>query len=482
MDKRIVAALCAVSLLSGCGGDGGGGGTGTFANPSPTPSPTATPTPTGSTCTLAARQQWVLDQMREWYLFPDALQTNVNPTAYSNLEDYLDALTAVARAQRKDRYFTYVTSIQEENAYYSSGASAGFGFRLSYDAVNRRIFVTEAFEGAPALTAGIDRGAEILAIGTSGATMRTVADLYASGGGDAINTAFGPSTPGLTRTLRISDASGTRDVVVTKADYSLTPVSSRYGVKVITENGQRYGYVNLRTFIGTADPALRQAFDTLRTAGVTQVIVDLRYNGGGALSIAQLFGQLLGANRSTSDVFGRLVFRPEKSSENSTYYFGAQSQSIAATRIAFIGTEGTASASELVMNAMVPYLSGNVALIGTNTYGKPVGQIALDQSACDDRLRVIAFSVRNSVNTGDYYDGIASKMPATCTASDDLAYPMGDPREGSTRKALDFLEGKSCAPITLDARAQSVGSGDGRRELLTATRPSPAQRDVPGLF
>ena len=147
-------------------------------------------------------------------------------------------------------------------------------------------------------------------------------------------------------------------------------------MRVIDDGGRKVGYVNLRTFINPADPALRSAFATFRAQGITNIIVDLRYNGGGLLSIAELMGNLLGGGRSTSDIFSRTTFRPEKSAENDIANFAPQAQSVTPARIAFIGTGGTASASELVINAFLPYLHANMALIGTNTYGKPVGQIA----------------------------------------------------------------------------------------------------------
>lgn len=483
-NRRSIASLALVAMLSACGADSGSLG----GAPQPTPTPSPTPTSTAG-CSLRERQNWVAAQMKEWYLFYDTLPANLDPTPYSSVDTYLDALTATARAQNKDRYFTYLTSIKAEDAYYNAGSSAGFGIRLGIDSSSNRLFVIESFEGAPALNANIDRGAEIVAIGTTASNEQTVSTIIASQGSAGLTNALGPDTAGTTRVLKISDASGTRDVTLTKTDFALLPVSSRYGAKVIDDGGTKVGYVNLRTFINPADAPLRSAFDMFRQQGITKVIVDFRYNGGGLISIAELMGDLMGANRSTSDVFDYVTFRPEKASNNSTRMFSPQSQSIAPMKVAFIGTHGTASASELVMAAAIPYLHANAGLIGTNTYGKPVGQIALDNTACDDRLRVIAFALQNANRQGAYYNGLAGTMEASCQANDDIGYQLGDPREASTKTALDYLAGRSCSAIPAASAALQSGqtaavrfSQPVAREILTPDRPNTQQREVPGLF
>lgn len=480
MRRSVGAVMGMAAMLSACGGGGGGGSTLTSNNGSTAATPTGT---AASGCTLRDRQDWVAAQLREWYLFPETLPASLDPAPYPTVETYLEALTATARGQRRDRFFTYLTSIKGEDAYYDSGSSAGFGVRLSTDAVARRVFVAEAFEGTSALAVGIDRGTEIVAIGTTAANLRNVSDIIATEGTAGVTNALGPNTAGTTRLLRVTTAGATRDVSVAKTDYALAPVSSRYGAKIITDGGRQYGYVNLRTFISTADPALRAAFAQFRTAGVTDIVVDLRYNGGGLVSIAELMGDLLGRDRAATEVFSYTTFRPEKSSNNATKFFAPQPQSVAPTRIAFIGTGGTASASELVVNAFTPYLHKNAALIGTNTYGKPVGQIALDKAACDDRLRVIAFATQNAARQGNYFDGLATTVEASCQAADDITHPLGDPLEASTRSAIDFLAGRSCSAITSDLGASSARTtGAGKRELLTPERPDTAQRETPGLF
>lgn len=485
--RKSGSILALAALLSSCGG-GGGGSSNTVGLPSGGGGSTPTPTPGGTTCSLQNRQNWAFDQLNEWYLFPETLPASLSPAPYASVQSYIDALTATARGQGRDRYFTYITSIAEEDAFFASGATAGFGIRLSYDSPSSRVFVLDAYEGAPALAAGLDRGTELLAIGTSTSNLQTVTALFAQGGAAAVSNALGPSTAGTSRVLRFRNAAGAETTTtVSKADYDIQPVSPRYGVQIIDNGGTMTGYVNLRTFIDSAEPQLRDAFLQFRNAGVTELVIDLRYNGGGLVRTAQLFTDLLGRDRFTNQVQGVTRFRTSKSANNETRNFRAQAQSIAPTRIAFITTGGSASASELVINAMIPYHDANMALVGSNTYGKPVGQIGLDRSACDDRIRIIAFATENADGNANYFSGLASSLANSCQAADDITLPLGDPGEASMARALGFLSGAACTPISSAAAGNIAGQREAvsltlPRELLMPAQPTPAQRELPGSF
>ena len=130
---------------------------------------------------------------------------------------------------------------------------------------------------------------------------------------------------------------------------------------------------------------------------------------------------------------------------------------------------------------MIPYLDpANLALIGDDTFGKPVGQFGFDLSQCDLRIRAVTFQTTNANDEGEYFTGLASVMPNTCRAGDDIFTPLGDPSEASISVALDFLAGRSCTAISGigGQTAQSVGG----RELLQPARPNAAQFEIPGLF
>ena len=487
--RRSGSILALAALLSACGGGGGSGGNNVISLPpgggGATPAPT--PTPGNATCSLQNRQNWAFDQINEGYLFPETLPASLSPAPYGTVKDYIDALTATARGQGRDRFFTFITSIAEEDAFLNSGATAGFGIRLSYDSGAARVFVLDAYEGAPALAAGIDRGTELLAIGTSTTDLQTVSALFAQGGAGAVSSALGPSTAGTSRVLRFRDAAGMETTTtISKANFAIQPISPRYGVQILDNGGTKTGYVNLRTFIDSAEPQLRDAFLQFRNAGVTELVIDLRYNGGGLVRTAELFADLLGRNRFASEVQSVTRFRPSKASFNETRTFEPQSQSVAPTRIAFITTGGSASASELVINAMIPYLDSNMALIGSNTFGKPVGQVGLDRAACDDRIRIVAFATENAAGNANYYNGLAASLANSCQAADDVTLPLGNPGEASTARALGFLSGAACTPISSVAGGAVVAGQrtplPRPRELLMPDQPTPAQRELPGSF
>lgn len=489
--RTALGFVLAISLAA-CGGDGttspapitGGG---------PTPAPIPTPTPTPTACSLRAQQDFADRVLDEWYLFPNLLAA-ANPASFANLQDYLDARVAPARAQNRDRAFTFATSIAEENALINSGSSAGFGIRLAFDTAARRVFVADAFEGANGLAAGLDRGSEITAIGTTSADLQTVSSLMASGGPQAVVNALGPSTAGTARVLRFVQPGGaTIESRITKTDFSLDPISDRFGTVILNDGGRQVGYLNLRTFIvANAGDQLREAYGQFAAQGVTDLIIDLRYNGGGLVEVANIMGDLMGAGR-TGQVWSRTILRPSKADQNETRRFRNEANAISPTRIAFIATGATASASELVANSMVPLLNDNIALIGANSFGKPVGQFGFDLTACDLRVRAVTFQTVNADDEGEYFSGLASVMPNTCRAGDDITRPLGDPQEASIATALDFVAGRSCAaPIAGGQSAIASGINQAQRtragldlpyrQMLQPERPNPAQFEIPGLF
>jgi hypothetical protein len=121
------------------------------------------------------------------------------------------------------------------------------------------------------------------------------------------------------------------------------------------------------------------------------------------------------------------------------------------------------------------------AIVGSDTFGKPVGQLAFNlSSSCEDRLRLVSFKTVNADGAGDYYDGLASSMQFACAASDTLGAPMGDPADGLTQAALQWINTGACASVMtslVDGRAKTRA---GSRYPLSQ-QPTAAERWVPGI-
>ncbi len=423
-------------------------------------------------CSPSLEKQAVWADAQDWYLYQDLLPATVDPALYATPSDLLDAVTAEARAQGKDRYWSFITTQQATQQYYGDGQSVGFGIGLLVRGT--QLFVSQVIPGAAAADAGFARGDEILAIGPDEAHLEPVGAHLSDG---TLGALFPPPVAGEARAFQVKTLAGDTAVrTLTTRVYDLVPVPSHW-----TSNG--IGYVGLRTFIGTAEAPLRAAFETFRSATtpVTGVVVDLRYNGGGLVSIAEVLANLLGGGLARRKMYDLQLNAGHATQETSTL-FAAQAEAIAGLKVAFITTGASASASELVVNVLDPYLPA--ALVGSRTYGKPVGQYTLDLAPCDDVLFLIAFKLVNSAGHGDYYDGLPDDSPSfqapLCAAVDDLTHAQDSVLEASTAAALYWLANGTCptappAPAALLARSAAVA-------YPAAATPTLAQRDIPGLF
>jgi carboxyl-terminal processing protease len=431
----------------------------------------------GPDCSVAAEKQLVFDSARQFYLFLELLPSSVNPAQFATADELLDAMTATARAQQKDRFFSFLTSVSGEQQFFAAGESVGFGFSLKTTADNTQVFVSQVFDGSAADEAMFVRGDEILAIGTSAQTLIDVPTLLAQPNG--LNDALGPSQAGVARAFRVRLQDGSEQVrVPAKRTFSLDPVPL---ARTIDRTGlPPVGYVNLRTFISPAENLLRDAFAQFRQAGVQDVIVDLRYNGGGLVATAEVLGSLLAQQAAAANsLMHRTQFNANRASIPAS--FRSEPQALEPVTIAFLTTRASASASELVINSLSPY--ANIVIVGERSFGKPVGQEAFDLPGCDTRLRLVTFKSVNSLGFGDYFTGLHPDSGFTddfCDAADDLSNPQGDPVEEMTAVALSWIGSGACPVVT-----PKIGAEAGPRKFAEPSlprRPTAAQVFMPGVF
>jgi C-terminal processing protease CtpA/Prc len=360
-----------------------------------------------------------------WYReLPD-----LNPALFDSPEAYLEA----ARYRPLDTTFSYIGSRVAEQAFYSDSQFIGYGFGTKLVAGDE-LRVTQVFPESPAQEAGLLRGHRILEIGG-----RTIADLLAAGAFDA---AFGPASIGHPTEVLFRDSAG-RETRVTMVKRLVTiPTVSL--TRVYDVAGRRVGYVFFRNFVQPSFAALDAAFAELSATGVDDLVLDLRYNGGGLVSVAQHLGGLVGGARTTGQVFTRYVHNDKNSFRDATVLFEDAPGGLGLERLIVITTKASASASELVINALRPF--ARVVIVGESTYGKPVGQYGLN--FCEKVLYPVSFSTRNARDEGDYFGG----FPPDCPATDDIGHAFGDPAEASLAEALHFVRTGSCS-----AEARAAG-------------------------
>ena len=438
---RFLKAACLGSLfalLAACGGGGGSAG-----GPAPDE---GLPAPAVDDCGETAQKQFVLATAREWYRWADELAP-VAAENYATAKEFLAALTAPLARDSRDRGFSYLTTVAEDEARSATGAYAGFGFRFAR-AGDGRYRVSDVYENGPAFTGGFLRGAELLAV-DRGEGFTTLVDYAARGVG--LGDIFGPPRAGVERGFRLRIKGEIREIRIAKTALDVPPIAG--APRLLERPGLApVGYFHMRQFTRAAEPELYTLFGEFRKAGVTDFVIDLRYNNGGNLGVTNRLLDLLNGAMATGRPAYLMRHNPRKAERNYRYGFGRLEQSVSPNRIAFITSRATASASELVINSLAPYVE--IVLVGGDTLGKAVGQYAFDQQGCRNRLRLITFDLVNGEGLGEYFRGLVNTGRFTlCAVEDRYRGAFGDPGEALLAGALDWLNTGSCRATA------SAGSG-----------------------
>ncbi len=412
---RKLSVLFTAAALTACGGGGDGG---------------LVPPAASDPCSLAGQKQFVLDNMQFWYLWNDRLPATVDLDGFATPDAVVEFLSSFSPpdsgGQPVDR-FSFINTVEADQQFFGEGRFEGFGFSSRFEAADD-LRLARVFESSPAFAAGLRRGQRILALDG-----RTIAQIEAAEGVGAVL----DNNATLTFRMQRQDASQF-DAIITKDIVTIDAVPQW---RVIDgAGGTKIGYVELATFISTAAPQLDAAFAEFLSQGVTELIVDLRYNGGGLVSIAELLADYIDGAGANGLVFSKTLFNADRAADNnSEELFESIANALDVNNVVFIATRGTASASELVANGLVT--DAAVTIVGDSTFGKPVGQIGLE--FCEKLLRPTAFQTVNSLDFGDFFNG----LPVDCPAADDLSVAVGADADPNLVAALAFLNTGAC-PVT----------------------------------
>lgn len=368
-----------------------------------------------------------------FYLWQDQLPGSFPTHNYRTADELLNALKGYAKnpkGQPIDRY-SFLDREGTINQEIQQGYTGSFGFDIRYY-TEEALYVKLVDEGSPAYQAGLRRGWQLTEVNGRRDLSLAAMEL------DDFEYLFRALFDAPTIQLKAKNPAGQeQSFTLQKAIYNIRPVLAH---RIFDVGGQKVGYFAFNMFV--TNQLIRAQLDDIMNqfsaAGVKKLIIDLRYNGGGDVATAnyisnmvapasannKLMNQYVINNILWSEGWGHFIFYPS--------YFN-KTNTLDPDRIYFLVTNGTASASELLINNLTPYM--DIKLVGDgNTYGKPVGYFGWDIMGVD--LYAVSFQTLNANDFGDFFEG----MPVDQFARDGLTRDFGDPLEEMTAQALYHVQ------------------------------------------
>ncbi|MEO9054776.1 MAG: S41 family peptidase [Steroidobacteraceae bacterium] len=413
-----------------------------------------------------------LNWLRSWnndlYLWFGEV-TDQNPANFATDSAYFKVLVTTQTTpsgKPKDRFhFTYASSTWEQLS--ESGVQAGYGanFVLVAATPPRDVVVAYTEPGSAASTppASLARGAKLLSI--DGVDLVNATDQASI---DILNAGLSPQTVGESHTFSVLDAGASvpRTITMVSANVTSTPVQSVH--TITAPNGRLVGYMLFNDHLATAESELVTAFSQLQSAGVQDLVLDIRYNGGGFLDIASEVAYMIaGPGPTTGQTFELSQFNSKYLTMNpvtgatlapvgfhtTTQGFsttaGQALPSLNLTRVFVLTTANTCSASESIINSLRG-VNIQVIEVGSTTCGKPYGFYPADN--CGVTYFSIQFQGINAQGFGDYPDGFTPQNTLTtegvllpgCSVADDFTHALGDSAEGQLASALSYQSNGTC--------------------------------------
>ncbi len=363
---------------------------------------------------------------KDWYLWTANIPSSVNYKNYSDPNTLIDAMRYT-----KDNW-SFIADKTENDNLFENGQYEGQGLDFWYDlktyyaddSKTRKLYITYVVENSAADVAGIYRGMQLTKM--NGKSILALID----DANDAFSIEYNKST--ITYTL-IDTLGVSKDYTVTNG--LITEKTVLYK-NVYTVDSKKVGYLVFQSFLGTSRTELTDAFAYFKNQGIDDLVLDLRYNGGGYVDVAQKLASLIaGGATTTDDIFVYENFNSRYSEYNGVLKFTNESNKLNLSRVFIIGSRFTASASELVINGLKPHME--VLQIGEATHGKPVGFFPFTYQ--NTEIYPVSFESTNSNHVGGYYNGLIPNF----SAYDGVKYPLGDSREYCFAAALSYIENGS---------------------------------------
>ena len=400
---------------------------------------TTTNPPTTTTDPNIAANKWIHEVMSYYYLWNDKMPSLTSTNTSAKPTDYF--YTLLHDYKKTDRFSWIdesVTNLQNQlngvstvlgvknNAFYTDNTNTSIAFVLAY-----------VLKGSPAEKAGLKRGDIILKVDDQTITNANYNNILSN---QTLKLSLGNFTNG-------AFVSNGKSVTVTKVELQTNPILAD---TIIAWSGKKVGYLAYSQFLTSFDDSLRAIFGRFKTAGVNELVLDFRYNGGGYVVSSDLITNLTvkDAAAKVGKLMNKKVYNAtytaylEKNSTSSAFetLFKTEANNLGTLNRVFVLTAGnTASASELVINNLKPFME--VILIGENTYGKNVGSFTITDpnKRWDYGLQPITFLTANAIGESNY--GTVSGFTPNYILEDNvLPYKtLGNPGETYLSKALSIM-------------------------------------------
>lgn len=413
MNNYCKVLLC-VGFLAGCGGSGSDSG----GNPRVVD--------TGE-CSATNQKQALFNYLVDDYYWYQDMPQNIDLNNYPTIYELLDSVRVP-----EDRY-SFIISEQQyiDNYVNASSVIYGVSFRLTGD--NQALDIRFVYDNGSAHDNGMARGDKVVAI--DGVAVSTLVQ-QVNAGSNSWDNIMGDDTEGYTGVFTWEKPNG--EQVVAELMKTQVDTNTLLHHEVINSFEKNVGYMVFNRFIDRSRGDLNVAFNDFAANGVDNLILDMRYNGGGLVDVAnQLSTQIAGENVA-GETFVNLVYNDKNSDRNNSSLFdlGAGIEQLNLDQVVVLTTSGTCSASEMVVNALSPFV--NVVTVGTDTCGKPVGMNPVQ--ICDNVIFAINFESTNGIGQGGYFDG----LPATCVAQDFIVGDWGDLNDPLLQEGLYYVGNQQC--------------------------------------
>ncbi len=290
---------------------------------------------------------------------------------------------------------------------------------LTVELLNSNIYVltvTYIYPNSPADTLGVKRGDMIKLVNNKSITRESINEIVEIlTNQETVNFTF------------LNQDNSTFIRSISKKSYAIKTILYN-NIFTNTQQNKKIGYMVFQDFI--------------ENANVNELILDLRYNGGGAISVANHLSSLIGGTNVSENVFNYVKFNDRYSKYNETSYFESfNTNALNLNRIFVITTPSTCSSSELVISSLRASANNvEVIQIGDTTCGKPYG-FAGSGRFCDQALFAINIESQNGDGIGNYVNGLTP----TCRADDNYHRAFGDTSENSLSQALNYISTGQCS-------------------------------------